>query len=921
MSLPNLSSRFLTAASAVLLLFTALACDVGGGSQVPPFLPGGPESYVSTPVINEANEPIVGALASAEGGSNSAAALRNGRFYLPGQPIGQARLTVDPRNGTATGTDEYPVLVYRPGIQGGKVSLMRPVVLPDLTKGTSAVLVLGTLTAPVSVDASSSAGARLDLASGTVLGLGAKSGSIKVSLARVEKDQLPLVLPASATGVLLAGRGIWLAPLDLGLTGGARTLTIDNDLGLGVGQKASLMRLDPVSGTWNQVGTGTVQSGGTQIQSDGGQLPGGGIYVFTTTVSVSTAVSGKVVDEAGKAIAGAHVIVAEAAAVLTDAQGDFNVPVVAQQNAGAAALQLPVLVLPPLGYAPAVKRDSFAATPNATNTGTIQTQSYPVANVQSIAVIRGRGLGHARILQGGGGQPPSVSQDQGSGDFSTSVVTQSGVVTRRDVPLGWYRAWHSFESNGELFRQQDDLVINTNPDFEFNGMTLFVRTWPTSSGEANGRTVDFVVDAEGGAPLEGAIVQSPTVATTTRIATVPEVGSVFNDTNRFEDQTAVYESKLPGGQQLRSALTTASIDNFRVEYPLKTLQRPSLGKYRPFGLIDGKVLSSMSGQDRKALPQPGYSTNDWFGLALTGQRYVEDLPRLLEPSTTSQSYLLGLPTEKASFVVSEGVTNSGVYTPQRLGVLTGLRPRAGSRLVQDVDLSLALSAQVTLQNVLPSLDTGIGTAALRYQLGATFGLAGALDLLPVSAGVVASGTDARVPVPPLTGPLAGANYLVAFGGTGVKSGATISQHLYLQTSQASVTPGIFLAPPAITSPAANSAVSKSGFKVSWTVPTGTYFLELDLRSVNGTDDRYWTVYLPADRTSFDFGPLVTTAPQILTGGRTWTLSLSAYSIDRGVAFGRPDGYQRLVGNLFALRPGERGIRARSVWSQTITTSP
>mgnify|MGYP002713119486 CR=1 FL=1 len=904
------------------VLLAIPACHKGDGSVIPPLLPGGPDNYVSTPVINQASEPIVGTLASVAGSTNTAAALRTGRFYLPDPSLGQVSVTIDPTNGTATGSDEFPRFVYRPGISAGKAELGRAVVLPDLLTGTSSTLPLGTLASPVTVDASSTAGARLSLATGTILSQPGQSGNVKVSLARVEKDQLPLDLPSPASGVLLAGRGIWLTPVDLEMTGGSKALTIDNDLGLANGQKADLMRLDPVSGVWNKAGTGTVQSAGTEIQSDAGVLAGGGIYVFTISVTVSTSVSGKVVDESDNPIPGAHVIVGEAGVVLTDPQGDFVAPSVAQQDASGTPLQLPLFVLPPLGYAPAIWRGTFAAMPNSTSVGTIKTKSYPVTNLQTLAVIQGRGLGHARIFHGGGGgNSPEVYQEQGLGEFSTSTVTQSGVVTRRDVPLGWYRVSHSFVLGGDLYRQPDDLVSNMNPSFEFNTMTLFVRSWPTSSGEVDGRTLCFVMDAEGGAPLEGAVVQSPTDSTTTRFVTLEELGSAYNSTNRFEDQTAVYESKLPGGLQARSAFTTGSIDNFRVEYPLITLKRQALGRFESFGVIQGTLQGSIGGQDRKALPQPGYSVNDWFGLALTGRTYMESIPQFLEPSTTSQSYRLGLPTQKANLVISEGVTNAADYTPQRLGILTGLRPRPGYGLVQDLDLSLALSSQLTLTGVLASLDSRIGAAGLRYRLGAAQNSLQAIDLLPLSAGVTTGGSDATVPVPPLSGALAGASYLVAFGGTATTSGVTVGQHLYLQTGAGSVAPGDFLAVPAITAPAANATVPKTGFDVTWTQANGTYFYELDLRSVNGTDDRYWAVILPSDRTSFTFGALVAAAPQILEGGRTWTLTLSAYSVDHGVAEGWSNGYQRILGNLYALRPGERGVRARSLWKQTITTSP
>ncbi len=96
------------------------------------------------------------------------------------------------------------------------------------------------------------------------------------------------------------------------------------------------------------------------------------------------------------------------------------------------------------------------------------------------------------------------------------------------------------------------------------------------------------------------------------------------------------------------------------------------------------------------------------------------------------------------------------------------------------------------------------------------------------------------------------------------------------------------------------------------------FFEFELVA-DRAEDRLWRVFLAGDETEFRFGPLVQEAPRIVGPGLRYRLTLKAQRLDRGPAYLRPDGYQRLAGNLMSFRDGQRGVGARSTVSFEIRT--
>ncbi|MEZ5988824.1 MAG: hypothetical protein R3F30_06820 [Planctomycetota bacterium] len=896
----------------VLVLLAALvlpwSCYKGEGSFVPPSLPRTAESWLSGVVVDGDGKPITGARVSIPGTGATTATGRNGRFYLDTPPTGPRLVEVDGADATADGADRFPALRLLHPVAPGKGDLARVVVLPDLTTGTASTLALGSpLASPTTIDATATAGGRLVLSAGVVPSRAGATGNVDVTLTSVEVSQAPLDLPAAGAGVRIATRLLWVTPVDVTFAGGSRDLELANDLRLPATSATELYRLDPVSGTWNLVGAGVVQAGGTTIATSAGTLPGGGLYAFAASVATSTTVTGRVADQDGRPLPFARVCAEDAPAVTCDQQGAFTVPTVAAVDGSGAARNLRVRAYAPLGWSPAMAVQNTTPSGAATDAGLLGLLTWRVNGVRVLAVNRGVSLPDRRFRVGIGG-------------LGVSGLTEvDGSLDRRDLPLGFGRAWTGYEEAGAM-RTPDDLVREGVGDYDFVDFEAFVRSWNPRDLEAKDQNFLLVVDADYGGPIEGARVQA-SANTTSRSELTEEFGSLLFDNERFQDQTASFGSTAPTGRKVASAFTIGYIDNGRVEYPLRVARWPSPGAYEPFGLVDGALTGSVGGKDRRLTVQPLRYDNDWFDVALGGPTWVEDMPRLVDPDVAGTAYLVGLPMGRAAFSAAEGVVTGGVFHPERFGLVEGLVVTPGTRQALDLALAWPVDTALAVTSLASSLDAGYAVTDLRYRLALSDASGLAVDALPESGGVAIVGADLSFPVPTLTGTLAGRRYLLWAAATRVAAGATDRQEVLLASSGTTATSPGFSPLPRITAPAPGATVPKDKFTVQWTADPSAAWLELELSAEDGSDDRYWSVVLEPTRTSFEFGPLVNGAVPILTGGRSWTLTLRSARIDRGYLLGRSDVYQASIGNRFSIPAGHMGIQSRSSTSIAIQTAP
>lgn len=885
-------------ASTFVAFSLLVACGAGEGSRIPPFLPSLPNSQLVGIVHDADAKAVVGAIVTVDGARTTT--RTDGRFALPNPPTGSRQLTVDGTNATADGSDTLGKLTVRIDVASGEASLDRPIVLPDTAAGTSQSISLGNQTASTRIDGSAASGAILDIAAGTVVSLGgSSSGTTALNLSHIGRDDLPSPLPASL-GVPLATRAIWISPPELTFSAGV-TLSFPNDLALPVSASATLVRLDPAGGDWATVGTGTVAAGGARIALDTADLRGGGLYVFATPIPQSASISGRIVDADADPVVGAAIAASGIASTRTDGDGRFTIGPLPTVDGGNTALSLPIVVTPPARNRPTVFRGTVGA-------NDIELDTERVGIVRFLAARRGREVGLARAEFGGqqGVARARLSDGVGIGEFAS-------------MPLGWVGANISWTEGLDFVRASASGELRS--DERNIDLQLLLRLEESRQGEFRGRLLALTIDEEFAAPLGDAVVQGKNDPNTNDQGRSTVRGDLLVPGDRFGEPTASIETQA-GGKTVRSAYTLANVDNNRTEFPLKVARRQPLGAFDDHAVVRGQLTAvDPANVQRRVLVHPRYRENDFWHRALTGQSFAGRLPRRVDPDVVGGTeFRVGLPVGQAFVTATAGTTSGGAYVPREIGARGDLATSAGEVLDRDIDLALEFDQAVTLPGLLSSLDSSLGVSAIRYDCGALRGDGVALDLFKSAAGTSVTGVDLRVPLPPRTGPFAGVTWLVACGASGTKSSATVSQTVYFRTQEATATPGAFLAIPEITSPRPGTTVaSASEFEVTWNAPAGTDFYEMQLESTVGNDVRNWNVLLPGDRTSFQFQQLVRDAPKLLEGARTWTLTLRAFRIARGHLFNRSDSYQRLVGNVFSLRAGERGIDARSTWRLTFST--
>ncbi len=884
-----------------LFLVLLASCDVGGGSQLAPFIGRLPSRWLAGIVQSAAGQSIVGAVVRLSGSSSTAVSARSGRFVFFDPPLGTRVLSVDASAATATGTDLFGSLQIIVDVPGGTSELGRPLVLADINSGVARVVPLGPQPVVQTLDDTALGRGLLRLAQGTTVSLpGATGGTILLAISSIGHHQLPTALPPPGTGARLPSQAVFVYPAAAQFGAGAH-LTIPNDPNLPANAKAELLRLDPDTSVWSLVGQGTVSSDKKLIAMDNVDLPGGGLYVFSATIAQTRMLAGRVRTPDSVPLAGALVVTVGGVATRANAAGDFQVGPVPSKDGSGNDLSVSLVAIAPCGWEP-VSSSKLLLTPASME---IELDTVRTRMTRVLTVLRGRAIGSQRVSVGGPG-------------FGRLTVTDAdGRAPFEDTPLGWYGGWATWvDDDRRLFRGFVRGELRSGmPSLD---LTVLSRSEHPHPGLLDAALLAVVVDANGGAPLRDVYVQGANGPTGHK-GLSNEFGEAVVKADRFGTSTAAIASKV-GGQELRSAVSLASLDNRRSEFPLEVLHRSRGGSFERHGALEGSITGGGGGgKTRQLLVRTVLHPDDWFDRVLQGTTLEGMLPRQVDPVVTGNTgFRLGVPLPRAKVTAVEGMTNSGVFVPERLG-LADLATGAGTKIHADIALDHAVDQQFIVRGPLVSLDPALSVAALRYRLGAVQSDGMAIDLLPQSGGVTAATPDAVVLVPERTGPFADVEFLVEMSAEATVGNATFSQAVLGQgVSEAAV--GAFLALPSIKTPAPESTTASADVvTVTWNAPVGASFQLIELSSVTGNDTRKWQVMLPGDASTFTFEALVPEAPQILAPGRLWVLKVSAFRVVRGVAFDFADSYARLAGNMFSLRPGDRGIGARSSWQTRFRT--
>ena len=890
--------KFPWAATFLLVLDLLSSCSVGNGSEVGPKLPKAATSTLSGLVLDEDGKPISGVLVSIKSSGKSALTRRNGRFRLDDPSRGNQILRLVGTNATADAGDRFGIWEQGLRVIEGRQAVTLPIVLPDLDSGTGAILSLGVQTATTSIDDSSSSGAILTISTGTTISREGFSGSQKVDLAKAVSNAFPVPLPASS-GALLSGKGVWIYPVDLSFSSGVG-LSMDNDLGLSQGERADLYRLAPGAKEWVLAGAGTVASGGTRIVLDSALLPGGGLYTFVKDVAKSALVSGRIVDSSGAPLEGAVLVGPGGRSGISDANGIVQIGSLPRVDGGGSPLSADFVLVGGLGLEPVRVKFSVALTGDTVSLGDRSLDAKKVGRVRILTAFRGRVLTTGFLELGIRGQALASAHPIPS----TSFLDLDDLGTE---DLGAWIRW----VKGDRFFQGVAFGI---PDPHLTSLDLrsLVSETELRQAEFVGRMQARVVDQDSGAPIRDATVQGRMDQNTGDKGTTDGTGYLLVGGEQNGIATASVKTQTSSGKTVEAAMSLVKVNNNIVQFPLLTAGETALGAYDPFLVFQGSLTGSVgSGKTRKLLVRTRERRGDFWDRLLGGISLAGDLPRWTDPAVSGgTSYKLGIPPIQARVTAVEGSLSSSVFLPERLGLLDDLKGNPGDTITKDLALSMPVDQSLTL--VAPkNLDPSFGASDLRYELGAELDEANALSLLPESGGVSKSGNDYLIPVPKREGSLTGSEFLLSLHASSSGSGKSSEQRLLLKGGDR-IEGKDFLPLPMIQSPSHGATLSKvSPVDVRWSQVSGADFLLLTIDSVSGNDRRHWKVFLPASSTSFQFKTLVSGAPSLLVSGRTYSLSLEAWRLGSGVAYQKNDGYQRLLGNLFSLRPGDRGGEAMS----------
>jgi uncharacterized protein (TIGR03437 family) len=192
-----------------------------------------------------------------------------------------------------------------------------------------------------------------------------KSGG-QIQLTVLEGTRLPgITIPAGINTATIAQ----ITPIGTRFQPGA-SLTFPNpdQNRLRPGDRATLYRYDPATGGFIKRGTGTVSADGGTIVSDGRVVDVATFWMVATAARVTT-VTGRVIDNQGRPVSGAKVMV-NSRASLSDQNGGFSIPEVAASADG--RVQAEAIVPQQFGTPPrGLSATTTMVTGGITNVGTI----------------------------------------------------------------------------------------------------------------------------------------------------------------------------------------------------------------------------------------------------------------------------------------------------------------------------------------------------------------------------------------------------------------------------------------------------------------------------------------------------------------------------------------------------------------------
>jgi len=889
-------------AAVVLALLALASCRQGTGSDIGPILERRPTEDWRVLVRDDQGRAVSGATIAVEGIAKRAVTGRSGRAQVLGRPSGRRTITIDATNGSASDSDRLGTLSLT-AETGGSDELPFVVFVPDLAASTGLLLPTGVQGAASTLDDTASSGAKVTIDFGATVASGAAS-TVSIRTGKLSVGHHP-PLPSPALGALLCAGAIAVDPPNLTISPAA-TLSVQNDLRVTPGNSADVYYLDPTNGSWTALGIATPTDGGARLTATG-VVTRGGLYAFSTTVGTTTTIDGRVVDFRGAARGGVLVSVGEARS-RTGNDGTFVLENVGSTWADGSPRTLGFEAYGGRTLRSARRADSIVLVPGTLSLGDRVLDAPRVGTVRMLQVSRGdRDPGRRMRVSSvyGLSYGISIGDDRGEVTFEEQEIGENSTNTSWILDDNNY---HLTEATNELQGRDNDLELR-----------LFTREQPYWQGRPRGTAV-YPLDKFGSGFIGLAQVsrgQAPGqgFVDSTRISRPVTV-----DFGEFGEVLVSMETASEG-RSVVCASAFVDPDSGRSEMPLERALREPIGAFDRHGRVIGSLVGGGGpGTTTKVRATRRLCLDDWFDATWYGRATTGAVPRKLDPEVSGgATFDIGVPAPKGNLVALSGTTSAGIFRLDKLGWEQNLVPVEGNVIARDVALTSRCDTSYTLPAALRNVHAALAASDFTIDLGAELVDGTILDLArAVGGNHVASGEDLVFTLPSLAA--AGASrWLVTLEASKPVGSKTISQRTFVPVRGTTAPTVTLLGVPDITSPTPGALVPATGFTVSYTVPTGTSYVEVELRSEVTGETRVWHAVVHPSYGSYTFRELSRECAQPLTAGRNWTLTVTAARIETGPFTRQEEIYNRCTTSWIGLGEATREVNALSSTTIPVTT--
>lgn len=882
----------------LVLLTLAFAACRGQGSDLGPNLNRTrPPLPLQVTLRDDQSRAVCGALVRTPVGD--AVSGSAGRAEVAAVMPSPGLVTVVADAASATASDQLVGFTCAVAPVDGGAALPRALFLPDLSASVGLPLSAGSQSVAVSLDDSATSGATLAIDAGAVVNDGSAT-SLTLRSGSLRARHLPVDLPTTPGTPMLASRGVMIAPVTATFTPGA-TLSLPDDLGAqGSSAVVELYRLDEQSGRFVRVAAAS--AGGGQLSSAPQAVQRGGLYVFAAVAARTTELSGRVLDVDGSPVAN---VIVQAGGVTTrsTANGTFTlgplVPVDFGDNARVETLEL----IGGRGMLPVHALRDFTLSDGAMPLGDVTLDTRPSAHLRVLAIERGRLLTNLRLRTSQGLRESAAAGFAGN----------DGAVVFEDMAVGIYGFLGArSESLDNCFRLESALRINPLDRF-YDARVFSLRT---NYDERRRGTVAFARDSAGGGPVEGVVMVRGVVPEQGFVGRTLESGSLFLGIDTGDHLTAVADTTRDG-QRVISAFTVVGTSAHRLEMPVRTTKRASLGAFDRHGLVAGELLGATPGRDRALRVSHPLSYADWVERTLGGGVQLSSgrAPVKRAPGGgATVSFLAGVPRPRGHLALVE-TGNDGALAS---AFVAFDQAPAEASVASLVGTLAPAGEQVIVLRALQNLDARLPQSALRYDWAVARG-GTVVDMARGLRGVGLTlfGPNATVQLPARSGDFAGVDHVLHFYGEAIDAGTTIRQAGVTTATQTSAVP--LLPVPQVSAPVPGASVDANGFRVAFSVDPAAVFVTVELRSEVAGELREWTAIAPGYVTFFDFRKLPGEATAVLVPGRSWRLKLTAFGLLDGPVFSQRNPYNSVIANWVSMPLTELGVRVTSSVEFTITT--